>query len=80
MSLSLQSVSRIGVRTETQIKDVILTCPECGQMSMIRIKDDCKLLDGTLIPNLERWQCSSCKADFFDVEAMRVIEDCLGIA
>jgi hypothetical protein len=30
---------------------------------------------GTLVPELERFQCSSCKAEFFDDAAMKTIEE-----
>jgi len=50
-----------------------LPCPDCGKVSLIRVKNDCTLLDGTVVPNLERLQCSSCKANFFDVPAMDAI-------
>ncbi|NQS98176.1 MAG: hypothetical protein HQ591_06970 [candidate division Zixibacteria bacterium] len=42
---------------------------------MIRLKSDCKLMDGVIVPDLERWQCSSCKANFFDVEDLHIIAD-----
>lgn len=42
---------------------------------MIQVKKDCTLLDGVIVPNLEHWQCSSCKAVFFDVPAMDDIEE-----
>ena len=52
----------------------VLNCPECGKKSMRRISGPCQLLDGTLIPELERFQCSSCKANFFDDAAMHTID------
>lgn len=53
---------------------VFSTCPECGQKAIHRVKNDCTLLDGNLVPSLDRWQCSDCKANFFDDAAMRQIE------
>lgn len=47
-----------------------LPCPECGQAAMRRVKGVCHLLDGVVVANLERWQCSSCGEDFFDPAAM----------
>lgn len=51
-----------------------MICPECGKKAMRRARGPCQLLDGTLIPDLERFHCFSCKADFFDDVAMGVIE------
>ncbi len=49
-------------------------CPECGQINLVWVTGDCTLLDGTVVPNLKRLQCSSCQEDFFDHNAMGVIE------
>jgi len=57
------------------VKDLdTLSCPECGK-AMIRVKNSALLQDGVVIPDLERWQCLSCKANFFDLEAMDVITE-----
>lgn len=53
----------------------ILPCPECGSLAMKRVRGSCTLRDGTVIPNLERFQCSRCRANFFDDAAMRAIAD-----
>ena len=45
---------------------------------MIRVKSDCILQDGTKVPNLSRWQCSACQANFFDAPAMEAIEKVRG--
>lgn len=52
----------------------VMSCPECGKKAMRRASGPCELLDGTLIPQLERFHCFACGADFFDDEAMGVIE------
>ncbi len=52
----------------------VLSCPQCGKKAMRRVGGPCQLLDGTLIPELERFQCSSCKANFFDDKAMKAID------
>ncbi len=52
----------------------VMSCPECGKKAMRRASGPCELLDGTLIPELERFHCFACGADFFDDEAMGVIE------
>ncbi len=49
-------------------------CPECGQIKLVWVTGDCTLLDGSVVPNIRRLQCSSCKEDFFDHNAMSVIE------
>jgi len=48
----------------------LTTCPECGKKSIDRIKSDYRTEMGYKIPDLERWHCSSCGADFFDINAM----------
>lgn len=52
----------------------VLGCPQCGKRAMKRVSSPCQLLDGTLLPELERFQCSSCKANFFDDKAMKAID------
>ena len=63
------------IPTPERGNESISPCPECGQISMIRTKGDCKLKDGFMVPDLERWQCSSCKANFFEVEDLHIIAD-----
>lgn len=52
----------------------IMSCPECGKKNMRRANGPCQLLDGTLVPELERFHCFSCGAEFFDDVAMGVID------
>jgi hypothetical protein len=52
----------------------VMSCPECGKKALRRASGPCELLDGTLIPELERFHCFACGADFFDDAAMGVIE------
>lgn len=68
MSLSRRNDSPIEDSAEET-----LPCPQCGQFSMIRVKGDCVLLDGVVVPNLERWHCTSCGEDYFDTPAMDTI-------
>ncbi len=42
---------------------------------MKRVRGGCTLQDGTVVPDLERFQCSQCRANFFDDAAMRAIAD-----
>jgi hypothetical protein len=51
----------------------VLPCPECGNLAMTRVRGTCTLRDGTVIPNLERFQCQHCQANFFDDAAMRTV-------
>lgn len=74
MSLSLQKkhlIDRKKIAKELES----LPCPECGQVTMKKIKRDCTLLDGTFIPELEYFYCSSCHSKFYDDVAMAKIED-----
>lgn len=48
----------------------IETCPECGQKSIKLVVSDHRTEMGFLIPDLERFHCSSCGAEFFDTAAM----------
>jgi hypothetical protein len=81
MSLSHQNGRRIKPVTTSNSKGnwwnelpAVMSCPECGKKAMRRARGPCQLLDGTLIPDLERFHCFSCEADFFDDVAMGVIE------
>jgi len=56
-----------------RIDERLYKCPECGAKTMIRVRSDCLLQDGTFVPDLERWQCAECKANFFDSKAMDTI-------
>ncbi len=58
--------------TEAEKRETSL-CHECGEHAVHWVKDDCKLLDGTVVPDLERLQCASCGANLFDLAAMRRI-------
>ena len=55
-------------------QEISLPCPECGQISMRRMQSDCALRDGTFIPNLHFYFCSSCQSRFFDDASMKAIE------
>jgi len=50
-------------------------CPECGAQALIRVKKSYRLYDGAVIPKLDRLQCQSCKANFFDPHALDAIEE-----
>jgi predicted RNA-binding Zn-ribbon protein involved in translation (DUF1610 family) len=52
----------------------LFPCPECGKMTIKRIKSDCTLRDGTFVPNLEFYYCSTCHAKLYDDAAMQKIE------
>ncbi len=51
----------------------ILTCPECGEKTMMRTGGPCKLNDGAILPNLERFSCTNCGAEFLDDAAMETV-------
>jgi uncharacterized protein with PIN domain len=57
-----------------EVEEEMLPCPECNQISMNRTRSDCTLMDGTFIPNLEYYYCSSCHSKFYDDAAMGKIE------
>lgn len=73
MSLSLQK-SQPTKRQLLHKKKDLLPCPECGHITMTRVKSPCQLSDGAVIASLERFQCSACHANFFDDSAMEIIE------
>lgn len=56
-------------------KEDVYTCPECGERAVRWVTGDCKLLDGVMVPDLERMQCSSCGENLFDLAAMRRIRE-----
>ena len=53
----------------------VLPCPKCGDLSMKRVRGPCTLQERTVVPDLERFQCSRCRANFFDEAAMRTIAE-----
>ena len=71
MSLSRQK-SRSVKRKRMQLK-MNPPCPECGAEEMLKRKGNTKLLDGTIIKQLERYVCPSCGNECFDTAAMREI-------
>ena len=75
----MYSSHRNEIQTDSTISKMSsfskLPCPECGKIAMIRVKSDCRMQDGITVPELERWQCSSCKANFFDASAMESVSD-----
>ena len=50
-------------------------CPDCGSDRIHIETGDFGEPDGRLVRNLERWVCPDCAAIFYDVSAMRRIED-----
>jgi len=51
-------------------------CPMCGQKALIRVTSSILLEeDGTVMPELDRLQCRSCKEDLFDLYAMDAIAE-----
>ena len=50
-----------------------LPCPQCGAETLVTVRGDCTLLDGTLIKDLQRLRCSNCGANVFDRAAMQEI-------
>ncbi len=73
MSLSLQKNQPIKNKSLNKQEDVF-PCPECGQIAMKHIRGTCRLGDGNVIRDLKRFQCDSCKTNFFDDAAMEIIE------
>ncbi len=72
---SPRNVSSIESPWTKEEKEHVYTCPECGEHAVRWVTGDCKLLDGTLVPDLERMQCSSCGENLFDLAAMRRIRE-----
>ena len=70
-----QNVSLIESPWTKEEKEDVYTCPECGERAVRWVTGDCKLLDGAIIPDLERMQCSSCGENLFDLAAMRRIRE-----
>ena len=75
MSSSLQNARLIKGKTLPLDLPRALPCPECGSLALRRVRGSCILQDGTVMPDLERFQCSHCQANFFDDAAMRAIAE-----
>ena len=75
MSSSLRSVQRTRGKALALKSPLVLPCPTCGSLAMKRVRGVCTLQDGTVVPDLERFQCSQCRANFFDDAAMHAIAD-----
>lgn len=73
MSSSPQSVRRTKRKVFISAEPRPLPCPQCGRLTMRRVQGPCTLQDETIIPDLERFQCGHCQANFFDEAAMRTI-------
>lgn len=50
-------------------------CPTCGKRALVRVKKSYQLVDGAVIPKLDRLQCQSCKEEVLDSPAMDEIEE-----
>jgi transposase-like protein len=74
MSSFLRSVRRTRGKA-LELQSLTLPCPACGTLSMKRVRSSCALRDGTVVPDLERFQCRHCQANFFDDAAMRAIAE-----
>jgi len=75
MSLSHRNVISAESPWTEEEKRETLYCPSCGKESVRWVRGDCRLQDGTMIPDLERWQCGDCGENLFDVPAMRRIRE-----
>ena len=73
--MSSSHPNAISVKRRFKADTEGLPCPECGKISLGWVIGDCKLLDGTIVPNLERIQCSACGGNLFDLAAMRRIRE-----
>ena len=78
-TLSISSSRRRALSPKREVQQhklVIETCPECGHKAIARITNDYLTEMGFLIPDLERFHCNSCGAEFFDSEAMtRIVNE-----
>lgn len=75
MSSSLPNARLIKGKTLPLDFPRALPCPACGSLAMRRVRGACTLQDGTVMPDLERFQCSHCQANFFDDAGMRAIAE-----
>ena len=75
MSSSHQSVLPIDKSSLQLTSKTIYTCIECDKKTMRRVSGPCRLGDGTVVPQLERFHCMACRSDFFDMPAMKAIRE-----
>lgn len=73
--MSSSRPNAISVKRQFKADTEGLPCPECGKVTLRWVRNDCRLLDGTVVPNLERIQCASCGGNLFDLAAMRRIRE-----
>jgi len=74
MSSSLRNAHKTDIASPWQDLPAVVTCPECGKKPLPRVRKDYQHPQGAVIKNLERFQCSSCLANFFDDAAMQALE------
>ncbi len=75
MSSSHRSGQRIKETDLQAVSKTTYVCPQCGKQRMRQVAGPCEFDDGDIIPHLERMHCFACGSDFFDPQAMDVIEE-----
>lgn len=55
-------------------KELTCECPVCGAEALRWVREDYKLFEGEVIPELEHLRCGECGERCFDIAAMRRIE------
>lgn len=75
MSLSHQSATSVESPWTAEEKRETFRCPTCGAEAFRWVTEDCKLLDGTVVPDLEHLKCFECGERCFDIAAMRRIRE-----
>jgi hypothetical protein len=75
MSSSHQNALPINKSSLKLTSKTIYICIECDKKAMRRVTGPCRLGDGTVVPELERFHCMVCGSDFFDLPAMKAIRE-----
>ena len=63
------------IKPEQRGQTLAWKCPTCGKRALVRVNKSYRLVDGEVIPKLDRLQCQSCKEEILDSPAMDVIEE-----
>ena len=63
------------IKQDQHGQSAVWKCPTCGKRALVRVKKSYPLVDGAVIPKLDRLQCQSCQEEILDSPAIDAIEE-----